>query len=136
MSKSEFKMLFISCIIFPAIFVLAQEDLREKAYYGIFGLDGDNTVADYKNSSIDLKVQWQLNACKYGKCLLRVDWQCGFENGNEIAVKSCFESEMMTGNLGTLLDTIRKECGRRHMVFVGELYAKKSHCNGVWGRRN
>ena len=130
-------MLFLACILFPTIIVLADGDMRENAYFWIFGLDSyENTVDDFKDASIEVKVHWEMNACNGGECLLSVDWDCGFAYGDETAVSSCIGDELMSADMGTSLDTKRKRCGRRHMEFVGELYAKKTMCNAKWEKLN
>ena len=105
-------------------------------YHGLFGLENNDTVLDYRNTSFEKQLYWARKACIDGGCLSRTDWKCGFANGDETLMKNCFYDLIKVSEPHTTLDTIRKTCGRLHMEFVGELLSKKEECPGKWGEIN
>ena len=113
--------------------LVINEESRHKMYYGLFGLGNNDTVTDYRNTSLDKQLYWARKACIDGACLSPKDWKCGFANGDETLVLNCFYDLIKASEANTTLDTIRKTCGKIHMKFVGELYSKKEECPDKWG---
>jgi hypothetical protein len=108
----------------------------------LFGLTGDNTAYDYMTAPIDQAVKWLMRVCSNGECLRDVDWDCGFENNDDIEkVEDCFASLVRQVPAWVKLDQIRKFCGVRLAQFAGKREfqwsgadAKKcAAAGGTWG---
>jgi hypothetical protein len=103
-------------------------------YLASFGLTGNNTLYDYHTARVKTAVYWTMNMCNDGKCLTERDWACGYENGQYEAVYMCFEEIASSAPVWWRLDRIRKECGHRHMVYMGT-YGNPKRCQELGGPR-
>jgi hypothetical protein len=88
----------------------------KQSYQGIFGLDNDDTVGDYKNAPLENKYYWLNGVCMDGECLLKIDWACGFTNGLIKSVHNCINNEIFRAEHHEVIGKFIKRCGRRHMI--------------------
>lgn len=105
----------------------------------MFRLDPGDSVYDYHRASIDDRVRVDMKICHDGECLTRLDWRCGFDNGDEEQFQTCFDSVVRSAKPWMSLDHVRKYCGNLTMEFVGESYSTPRRCKdagGTWGARS
>jgi hypothetical protein len=141
------------------IFLLLSASMYLKTWFNFplemyrtwFGLKADSTVADYRAASDWAKVYWLDKMCDNGVCLHQIDWRCGFSISTEhpvehdldvenfdAGVRLCFTSIVTKAPLAEALGKLRLICGRRYMVFAGELYSTPRECaeaGGQWGKK-
>lgn len=103
-------------------------------YLRWLGLNGANTVYEYRTARVKAAVHWTMHMCNNGECLTERDWACGYENGPDNAVYECFEQLADRVPVWWRLDRLRKECGHRHMTYAGT-YRNEKRCRDLGGPR-
>jgi hypothetical protein len=115
-AMKRFGVLLIFMIIVTATAASAGHEI-----WDIFGLDEDNTVGEFRKSSVAKQVHFIMNLCNSGGCLLKVDRVCGWTIDHNYSdtyksVEACFESAVTHEDSFKSLDTVRKQCGRSYMI--------------------
>lgn len=126
-------------------------NLFKELYYDAFGLGPKDTVADFRKASPSFQERWLEKMCNGGDCLHSVDWACGFSTSKTLHseidtgwesfdhnVKVCFRSLVRQAPLSDSLGKLRLICGRRYMVFAGDVDASPEGCakaGGKWGEK-
>jgi hypothetical protein len=127
-------------------------NLYVEYYYDLFGLGPDGTIADFRAATNASRAHWLNKMCNGGRCLHRIDWQCGFSISADMhneadrgwrifdeKVKACFVSLAGKAPLADTLGKVRLLCGRKYMIFAGNLDdASPSVCvnaGGQWGKK-
>lgn len=96
-------------------------------------LDVTDTVGDYRRAQVEDAVGLQMRLCRNRECLRRLDWACGFSNGDEEAFTQCFDDVIARANQAIRLEDVRKYYGNVTMKFAGTVYSTPEKCHSAGG---
>ncbi len=128
--------LFLSTVLFLAIpaSVDAGCSPASRTWDWFFGLTGSSTVGEYLSSGSEETFDWRMDACCDGVCLNKVDWKCGFTNGDEETHERCMESLIPSLSPSERLGRVARYCGIRGAKFVGTTDSTPDECESAGGR--
>jgi hypothetical protein len=135
--------LLCSTFFIMGLLALVNDRAHADLWQFVFGLSGSNTAYDYMVAPTPRAVQWILHMRNSGECLNYQDWQCRFENNDDLEkVRECFSSLVVRVQPWVKLDILRKYCGVTLANFAVNPHSpvgNRERCTkvgGVWGEKS